>query len=186
MERRDEPVKRKQGLELRGAVRLRIRNDREHGQSTVLGIDWWRVSQNNTGFFYQSPLFLTYHLDLRKKLDLIQTILKHRGINEHKTFSQAHELHSLRNVIVHHFFEEEGDDRLSCDYLGTFGETVFSKLGTAKTDNSITFAEFDSYNAIASELHKKLHELLQSATPVTEIGDELREAMEEVIDSSIH
>jgi hypothetical protein len=100
--------------------------------------------------------------------------------------SQVHELHDLRNVIVHHFFEEEPDDRLSCDYLGKFGETVFSKLGTSKTDNSITYKEFDQYDAIASELYKKLCELLASTTPITEVSDELRDAMKEVIDSSIH
>jgi hypothetical protein len=131
-------------------------------------------------------LFVAHSFDLRKKLELIDVILKRRGIDESKTFKRVHELHDLRNVIVHNPFEEELDGRLSCDFINKSGHTVFRKPGTSVYDDSITFAEFDSYDAVASELYKKLRELWESATPITEVSDELRAAMTEVIDSSVH
>jgi hypothetical protein len=131
-------------------------------------------------------LFVTHSFDMRKRLELIDIILKSRGIDESKTFKRVHELHDLRNVIVHNPFEEELDGRLSCDFINKSGHTVFRKPGTSVYDDSITFAEFDSYDVVARELYKKLRELWESATPITEVSDELRDAMKDVIDSSVH
>jgi hypothetical protein len=58
-------------------------------------------------------LLLTNSLDLRKKLELAQIILKERGIDESKMFKRLHQLHDLRNVITHFPFEEGGHNRLS-------------------------------------------------------------------------
>jgi hypothetical protein len=132
-------------------------------------------------------LFVTYSFDLRKKLELIDVILKGRGVDESKTFKRVHELHDLRNVICHFPFEEELDQTgLSCDFIDKYGRGGFKILGTSEKDNLITYAEFDSIDAIASELGEKLFELLQSATPITDVSDELRDAMKEVIGSSVH
>ena len=87
-----------------------------------------------------------------------------------------HELHNLRNVIVHFPFEEEDKTGSLADYINKYGETVFPKLGTSAKDYSITCAEFDSYDAVASELYEKLRELLDSATPITQISDDLSPA----------
>jgi hypothetical protein len=131
---------------------------------------------------------LTYSFDLRKKLELTQIILKKRGIDESKMFKRLHQLHDLRNVITHFPFDEgNGDNRLSCDYINRYGGTMFRKKpATSEEDNSITYAEFDLYDAFASELYEKLYELWQSdaVTPITE--DELRHAIEveEAISSS--
>jgi hypothetical protein len=132
-------------------------------------------------------LFVTYSFDMRKKLALIDVIYKSRGVDESKTFKKLQELHDLRNVVVHYPFVEEIDQaRLSCDYIDKYGSTVFKLFGSSRKDDSITYAEFDSYNVIANELFNKLNELLATATPVAEVSDELRDAMKEVIDSSIH
>jgi hypothetical protein len=131
-------------------------------------------------------LLLTYSFDLRKKLELTQIILKKRGVDESKMFKRLHQLHDLRNIISHFPFEEDGDG-LSCDYINKYGGTIFSKKpATSEEDNSITYAEFDLYDAFASELYEKLQELWNSdaVTPITE--DELRHAIEveEAINSS--
>jgi hypothetical protein len=96
-----------------------------------------------------------------------------RGVDESKTFKRVHELHNLRNVIVHFPFEEEDKTGSLADYINKYGETVFPKLGTSAKDYS---AEFDSYDAAASELYEKLRELLDSATPITQISDDLSPA----------
>jgi hypothetical protein len=136
------------------------------------------------GVGWSAGLLLTYTLDLRKKLDLIQAIYKSRGVDESKTFKRVHQLHDLRNIITHYPFEEELEkSRLSCDYINKYGGTLFSKkLGTSEPDNSITYAEFDFYDAIASEVYEKLNDLWNDAMPATE--DELRHVIEKAIDSS--
>jgi hypothetical protein len=123
-------------------------------------------------------LLLTYSFDLRKKLELTQIILKERGVDESKMFKRLHQLHDLRNVITHFPFEEDlPGDRLSCDYINKYGETVFPKKpGTSEKDYFITYAEFDFYHAIAMELYDKLYKLWDSAIPITE--DELQHTIE--------
>jgi hypothetical protein len=84
-------------------------------------------------------------------------------------------------------FDEEVEGRLDCDYINKYGETVFPKKpGTSEKDYFITYAEFDLYDAFASELYEKLYELWNSdaVTPITE--DELRHVIEveEAINSS--
>jgi hypothetical protein len=81
---------------------------------------------------------------------------------------------------------EERTRELHCDYLDKYGSNVFKILGKSEKDNSITYAEFDYIDAIARQLYKELMELSESATPVTEVSDELRDAMKEVIGSSVH
>jgi hypothetical protein len=127
-------------------------------------------------------LLLTYSLDLRKKLDLIEDILKSRGVDESKMFKQLHKLHDLRNIIVHNPFDEETDSSLRCDYINKYGGTSFAKKLKTSGDDSITYAEFDFYDAVAREVYDKLYKLWESAIPVTE--DELRYAIEEAINSS--
>jgi len=70
-------------------------------------------------------ILLTYSLDLRKKLVLVQAILKRRGAEESKMFKRLHQLHNLRNVLCHYPFEE-GKDRVTYDYLNKEG-TVFPR-----------------------------------------------------------
>jgi hypothetical protein len=94
------------------------------------------------GFGLAAGLLLTYNLDLRKKIELIDAILKSRGVDE-----------------------ESDESSLSCDFINKLGDFGFSKPGTSGKDNTITYAEFDSYDAVASELSEKLEELLESATP---------------------
>jgi hypothetical protein len=49
----------------------------------------------------------------------------------------------------------------------------------------ITYAELDRYDTEASELYEKLEELAESAIPITEPSEDLRNAMiEEAIRSS--
>jgi hypothetical protein len=49
-------------------------------------------------------ILLTYTLDLRKKLELIEIILKSRDINASATVKRIHKFHDLRNVIAHCLF----------------------------------------------------------------------------------
>ena len=131
-------------------------------------------------------ILVTYSFDLRKKVELTQIILKERGVDESKLFKRLHQLHDLRNVMCHFPFEEDvPGDRLSCEYINKYGEMVFSKKpGTSEKDFFITYAEFDFYDAVATDLQEKLGELSDSAFPITE--DELRHAIEieEAISSS--
>jgi hypothetical protein len=129
---------------------------------------------------YAASILLTYTLDLRKKLDLIELILKSRDVDASATFGRIHSLHDLRNVIAHWPFFDEGNG-LSCDYVDKLSRTEFKKPGTKETDKAITFSEFDSYDANASELYEKLDELLESATPITDVE---QAAIEEAISSS--
>jgi len=132
-------------------------------------------------------LLLTHSLDLRKKVELLQVILKERGFDESKMFKRLHQLHNLRNVIAHYPFEQAGDDRLEFDYINKHYGTAFSKSpATSEPDRSITFAEFDLYHAFATELHNKLHDLLYSEDlfPVKPSDLETWRTMEEAISSS--
>jgi hypothetical protein len=123
-------------------------------------------------------LFLTYSLDLRKKLKMIEIILERRDIDVSETFKRLHQLHDLRNVIVHHPFEEEDKNRLSCDYGNQYGDSEFSKKpATSGYDHSITYAEFDLYDAAASEVYAKLDELLSSDAVIPTTEDELQHAI---------
>jgi hypothetical protein len=56
------------------------------------------------------------------------------------------------------------------------GSVFPKKLGTWEEDYCITFAEFDHYDAVASDLYEKLQELMDSATPITK--DELQHTIE--------
>ena len=121
-------------------------------------------------------LLLTYTLDLRKKLHLTNAILKNRGIDESKMFKRLHQLHDLRNVLCHFPFEQ-GEDRLTC-------ETAFSKKpAISERDDEITYAEFDFYDALASDLYEKLQDLLDSAYPITDY--ELQRTMAVEIEKAI-
>jgi hypothetical protein len=40
-------------------------------------------------------------------------------------------------------------------------------------DHGITFSEFDAYDGEASELYEKLEELIESATPIADVGNDL-------------
>jgi hypothetical protein len=71
-------------------------------------------SDHTGGIGLSAGLLLTYTLDLRKKLALIEAILKSRGVDESNTFKRVHQLHDLRNPIVHFPFDE-WDGRLEWD-----------------------------------------------------------------------
>jgi hypothetical protein len=132
---------------------------------------------------YPALILLTYTLDLRKRLELIQIILKSRGIDESATFKRVHSLHDLRNVIAHWPFSKD-EDGLWCDFIDKYRHLDFGKPTTKDRDRVIKFAEFDSYDADASELYDKLEELLASATPLTDVDNDLRIAIEGAISSS--
>jgi len=140
-------------------------------ENTVNQLFYELIGGHQTGV----GLLLTYSFDLRKKLDLTQAILKRRGVEESKMFKRLHQLHNLRNVLCHYPFDQ-GKDRLTYDYVNKEG-TVFSKKpATSELDDSITYAEFNFYDALASDLYEKLQELLDSAYPITE--DELQHTTE--------
>jgi hypothetical protein len=132
-------------------------------------------------------LLLTYTLDLRKKLDLIEVILESKGIDEKKTFKRLHELHDLRNILAHWPFSEElGEIGLLCDYIDKRGEITFRKPRASTKDNLIEYSELDSYDRDAAEIHEKLEHILSLVTPIEEGGlnDELRQRIEDAISSS--
>jgi hypothetical protein len=108
------------------------------------------------------------------------------GMDESATFKRVHKLHDLRNVLAHWPFDEEADQSgISCDFINERGDTDFHKPGTLAKDSMITYAELDRYDAEASELYEKLEELVESAIPITEPSEDLRNAMiEEAIRSS--
>ena len=113
-------------------------------------------------------ILLTHSIDLRKKLELMQIILKARGIDESKLFKRLHQLHDLRNVMCHFPFDE-GIDCLECDYINKYGDTVFSKKpGTSEKSFFITYTEFDFYHAAANEVREKLYQLWDDFPPLTE------------------
>jgi hypothetical protein len=130
-------------------------------------------------------LLLTYTLDLRKKIELIEVVLESRGIDESGTFKRIHALHDLRNVLAHWPFSEEGEG-ISCDFIDKKGETGFRMPGTRTRDNFISFTQLDSYDVEASELFEKIGKLLDSdlAAPITDITADLRNAIEEAVSSS--
>lgn len=107
-------------------------------------------------------------------------------MDESATFKRVHKLHDLRNVLAHWPFNEEADQSgISCDFINERGDTDFHKPGTHAKDNLITYAELDRYDTEASELYEKLDELAESAIPITEPSEDLRNAMiEEAIRSS--
>jgi hypothetical protein len=134
---------------------------------------------------YPAGILLTYTLDLRKKLKLIEIILKSRNIDESATYKRVHKLHDLRNVIAHWPFFEEGDKSgLWCDYINKHRDLDFGRPGTKEKNRLIKYSEFDSYDVDASELYEKFDELLNSATPLTDLDNDSRIAIEEAISSS--
>jgi hypothetical protein len=130
-----------------------------------------------------AAIFLTYSLDLRKKLDLIKVVLESRGIDEGKTIKRVHKFHNIRNVIAHWPFSAD-DSGLSCDYMDKSGDTNFEKLGTKTKDNVIEYSELDAYDAEVSELYERLDRLVGSVSPVTDMSDDLRRSIEDAISSS--
>jgi hypothetical protein len=87
-----------------------------------------------------ASVLLTYHyLDLRKKLELLDIVLKSRGFDESKTFNRIHTFHDLRNVFAHWPFSDYGDgdrDGISCDYIDKKG-TDFAKPGLERKITSL-------------------------------------------------
>jgi hypothetical protein len=143
----------------------------------LLGLNFY-VDEQKRGLGYEAILLLNYTYDLRKKLKLIDIILQHRGIDESKMFKRIHSLHDLRNVIMHWPFSEELDQSgISADYINAEGKTSFQKPATHTGSNLITYEELDRYDIEASELHEKLGELVESATPIMEPSEDLRRAM---------
>jgi hypothetical protein len=132
-----------------------------------------------------AALLLTYTLDLRKKLDLIDIVLKSQDIDESNMLKRAHELHDIRNIIAHWPFSEElGEIGLWCDYIDKRGDLGFKKPRARMKDNLIEYSELDSYDADASELCEKLESLMNLVTPINDISDNLRHSIEEAIASS--
>jgi hypothetical protein len=134
---------------------------------------------------FAASVLLTYTLDLRKKLNVIEVLLASQGNDQGKTFKRIHALHDLRNVIAHWpFFEEMDETGLWCDYVNKDGDTDFRKPRISEKDNHITYDEFDAYDVEASALYEILEGLVNSATPITEVSDNLRLGIEEAISSS--
>jgi hypothetical protein len=131
-------------------------------------------------------LFLTYMLDLRKKIEVTEVILKNQGLNEHSLFKRVHALHDLRNVLAHWPFSEDlYQTGISCDFINGKGETTFRKPGTKAEDNAISYLQLDDYDIEASKISARLEELYESAIPIREASDEVRSAIiEEIIRSS--
>ena len=127
--------------------------------------------------------WLTYTLDLRKKLKVLELILESQGIDESATFDLMHSLHTVRNVIAHWPFFEDSDG-LSCGYTKAEGDPLFRKPKTKHGDTLIKFAEFDSYDVHMSELYDKFEKLSASVTPIADVGEDLQIAIEEAISTS--
>ena len=138
---------------------------------------------NLLGPGFAASLLLTYTLDLRKRLDLIDVLLKSQGIDESKTIKRVHEFHDIRNLFAHWPFGG-GPDGLSCDYINKHGDTNFRKPGAREKDNLIKYSELESYDADLSELYEKLERITHSAAPISGLSDEMRLRMEEAINSS--
>jgi hypothetical protein len=128
-----------------------------------------------------ASILLTYTLDLRKKLELLDIVLKSRGFDESKTFKRIHIFHDLRNVFAHWPFEQdpEGGEGLWCDYIDKRGDITYSIPGTAKKDRVIKYVELDSYDAEMSEVCERLEGL-----PITPITEDDKVTIEEAINSS--
>jgi hypothetical protein len=146
----------------------------------------YQVNQLCTDLLGPASLLLTYALDLRKKLEVIDVVLKSQGIDESKTIKRVHELHDIRNLFAHWPFGG-GSDGISCDFIDKHGDTTFRKPGNREKDNLIKYSELDSYDADLSELYEKLEHLMVLATPIppiADVSDDLRHDIEEVISSS--
>ena len=130
--------------------------------------------------------FVTYTLDLRKKLNLVEVLLKERDhIEEWKTLKKrVHKLHNIRNILAHWPFSDNFGHGIWCDYLNEKGELDFAKPGTKAKDNIIEYSELDSYDIDASDLCEKLERLREEVTSITEFSDDQRHRIEEAISSS--
>jgi hypothetical protein len=125
-----------------------------------------------------ASLFLTYQLDLRKKLDLLDKVLQCREVDESKTFKRIHAFHDLRNVFSHWPLYDAGDS-LWCDFIDKQGSTDFAMPGSKEKVRYIKYVDLDSYDTEMSILCKKLEEL--EIAPITQHD---RIAIEEAISSS--
>lgn len=110
-------------------------------------------------------------LDFRKRLRVIDEILKSRGFDESKTFKRIHALHDVRNTLAHYPFDEDGDR---------------SGIYCSEFDKFFRYAELDSYDAELSTLFVELEKLKHSdaATPITDLSSELQVSIERAISSS--
>jgi hypothetical protein len=67
------------------------------------GEDRWEIGYSAAGHW------LTYTLDLRKKLKVLELVLQSRGVDESATFKLVHSLHDLRNIVAH--WPDMGEER---------------------------------------------------------------------------
>jgi hypothetical protein len=145
----------------------------------------YEVNQRVQDLFDVGPagaasVFLTYQLDLRKKLDLLDRVLQGRGIDESKTFKRIHAFHDLRNVFAHWPMSEgEDGNGLWCDFIDKEGKLDFAIPSTGEKTRYIKYADLDSYDTEMSVLREKLEEI-----PVAPISQDDRIAIEEAISSS--
>ena len=131
--------------------------------------------------------FVTYTLDLRKKLDLVDVLLEERDrIEEWKNCSKSGYTNftTLETYLrIGHFSDSFGHG-IWCDYLNEKGELDFAKPGAKAKDNIIEYSELDSYDIDASDLCEKLERLREDVTSITEFSDDQRRRIEEAISSS--
>jgi len=160
-------------LELRRAFYLEIFMDRVPSRFPVCRIVRWGLllqSTINQGSIAVCSL-LESMLDFRKRLRVIDEILKSRGFDESKTFKRIHALHDVRNTLAHYPFDEDGDR---------------SGIYCSEFDKFFRYAELDSYDAELSTLFVELEKLKHSdaATPITDLSSELQVSIERAISSS--
>jgi hypothetical protein len=135
-------------------------------------------------------LMFVGNLDLRKKLDLVALGLKHQGIDKSTILKSVHELHNVRNVIVHACFNYDHQG-ITFDYVDRSGEMRLPNKKKFRTiwgeeawDTTITYSEFDLYDAQASKLADALEEIRGSFTPITDLDADLASDIEATIGTS--
>jgi hypothetical protein len=128
------------------------------------------------------------NLDLRRKLDMLDVAFKHQGVKAENLIKRIHKLHDIRNVIAHHHFDYD-DNGLTFDtYLNKKGQPVLPHRPKGEPEHPddnlvITYSEFDAYDRDAAELHDELLNLWVTLTPITDIGDDLKAEIEDVLAS---
>jgi hypothetical protein len=129
--------------------------------------------------------FLTYTLDLRKKVELISVVLRSKDLDESKMLKRVHELHDIRNIIAHWPFSEDSVNAgLWTDFMDRYGHLGFKKPRAGEKDNLIEYSELDSYDADAKELYDKLDNLINLVEPIDDLSDDLLLSIEAAISSS--
>ena len=133
---------------------------------------------------------LTSNLDLRKKLSFIKVAMEHQKIDGRKVLKLMHELHDIRNLLVHSQFSSaffHADEGIEFEHVtkeGKFGHKDFKAKETTILGNFIPYSKLDAYMDDISHIEDELIRIGASLSPIGSKHDDFAREVQKEIEAS--